>query len=477
MSRFVSRYPVAVVGGGIAGLSAAWYLQQAGIEYVVLEAGQRWGGKIHTERIEGYGSDPFVIEGGPDSFITQKPWGLALAQELGLTDALIGTNPDLKQTYVLHRGRPLPLPDGVLLLVPTKLKPFLLSSLLSPWGKLRMGLDLFLPPRRDDGDETLAEFVQRRLGREALERIAEPLLSGIYNAEADKQSLLATFPRFREIEQQYGSLTRGMLAQQARRRNDSSGRPSPPFFVAPRDGMETLVEALVARLTGEHRTETPIVSLEPLAGGYRLYQDDGAALEAERVILATPAYVAARLLQPLAPDAAALLASIRYVGTGIVSLAFRADHVVNPLQGYGLVIPQGERRPINAVTLSSVKFARRAPAGYELVRVFFGGSRSPQTMELDDAALLTTVRRELEAILGLGAEPLFSRIYRWPQANPQYDVGHLERVAAIEAALPEGIWVIGSAYRGVGIPDCIRQGREAATAVVGHMGLCDRAVG
>ena len=471
-----TRYTVAIVGGGIAGLSTAWYLQQRGIDYVLLERDRRWGGKIFTERVNGYGDAPFVVEGGPDSFITQKPWGAALAREIGLGDALIGTNPLLKQTYVLHKGRPAPLPEGVLMIVPTKFKPFVFSSLISPWGKLRMGMDLFIPPRRDDSDETLSDFVRRRLGHEALDKIAEPLMSGIYNAEADKQSVLATYPRFRDLERDYGSLTKGMLAGQAARKSAAgangagansatpNGKPM-SAFVSPIDGTESLVAALRGQLTGELRTGAEVVAVEPAGDEYRLQLADGSALTARQVVLATPAFAAATLLRPLTPAAADLLDSIRYVSTGTISLAYRSSDVVNPLKGYGLVIPMSERRPINAVTLSSVKFTHRAPDGRLLLRVFFGGSRSPQSMDLNDDELYAMVRRELDTLLGIRAEPLFQRIYRWRRSNPQYDVGHLERIAAITAALPSGIVVTGSAYRGVGIPDCVKQGQETAAQV------------
>lgn len=473
MSAFRHK-PVAIVGGGITGLSAAWHLQKAGVDYALIERDARWGGKLFTEHIflAGHEQAPFIVEGGPDSFITQKPWGVTLARELGLFDALIGTNEHLKQTYVLNRGRPTPLPDGILMIVPTRWKPFLFSPLISPWGKLRMGMDLFIPARKEDGDETLADFVRRRLGNEALDKIAEPLMSGIYNAEADRQSLLATFPRFRELEQKYGSLIRGMVASRrsgSRNVASSNGKPL-PFFVTPREGIEALVTALRKHLRGDLRLRTGVAGIEPTASGYRLHLNDGTALDVGQVILAAPAYVSARLLRPFAPDAAALLEGIRYVSTGTLSLAFRSDEARNPLDGYGLVIPVSERRPINAITLSSVKFAHRAPDGHLLLRVFFGGSRSPHSMELDDGELYRVVRCELEALLGIDAEPLFHRIYRWERANPQYDVGHLEHVAAAEKALPAGLYLAGSAYRGVGIPDCIRQGQEAAARALSALG-------
>lgn len=479
---------VAIVGGGITGLSAAWTVQQTdpALRYAVLESGPRWGGKILTETAGA--DDAFIVEGGPDSFITQKPWALQLARELGLGDRLLPTNDDRRRVYVLNRGRLTPLPDGVMLIVPTKMGPFVRSPLISPLGKLRMGLDLLLPARRDDGDETLADFITRRLGREALDKIAEPLMSGIYNAEAERQSLLATFPRFRALEAQHGSLIRGMLAARQRGRGHAGGPPTsgpptsgpptsgaaasgatgsraPSLFTSLRGGMCELVDALVARLTGDCRLNAAVTALAPVPGGTRLTLADGGTLTARAVILALPAYAAARLVQPFAPEAAQQLAAIRYVSTGTLSLAYREADVPRALDGFGVVIPRSADRPINAVTWTSTKFNHRAPADHALLRVFFGGSRTPETMALDDDALLAVVRRELAALLGIRAAPLFSRIYRWHAANPQYDVGHLDRVAAIEAALPPGIAVTGSPYRGVGVPDCIHQAQQTAAAV------------
>jgi protoporphyrinogen oxidase len=389
---------VAIVGGGITGLAAAYYLQEAAHEqvqnlsYTLLEGADRWGGKIRTETIPGEGHEPFVVEAGPDSFITQKPWAWQLARRMGLDDALLPTNDATRQIYVLNKGKPTPLPDGVLLIVPTKFTPFALSPLISPMGKLRMGLDLVLPAKRDGADETLAEFITRRLGAEALDKIAEPLMSGIYNAEADRQSVLATFPRFRAIEEKHGSLIRGMLAARHARN-------------------------------------------APAANGQ-------------------------------APAAAAELEKIRYVSTGTISLAYRADEIGEVPPGHGLVVPASEARHVNAVTVSSSKFSRRAPAGMVLVRAFFGGSRTPQMMEVPDAELLTLVRAELRQTMGIRGAPLFHRIYRWPRANPQYDVGHLERVATIEAALPPGLFVSGSPYRGIGIPDCVHPAEQTVKGVL-----------
>ena len=470
-----SSFHVVIIGGGIAGLSTAWYLQQQAcsdeidLRYTVLEASNRWGGKILTDHVSGYGPTPFVVEGGPDSFIRQKPWAEQLACELGLGERLLGTNDHARKVFVLNRGRPTLLPDGVLLIVPTKFKPFILSPLISPLGKLRMGLDLFVPPKRDAEDETLAGFVRRRLGSEALDKIAEPLMSGIYNAEAERQSLLATFPRFRALEERYGSLIRGMLAARRAHSNGggerANGKPK-SLFVSLRNGTGELISALVSQLAGDLRLNSRVQQIVRREdGAFSVTSEDGRGLRADAVVLATPSFVAADLLRKLAPAAAKPLAAIRYVSTGTISLAFRSVEIPQRFNGFGLVVPRSEHRPINAVTWSSTKFEHRAPQGYTLLRVFFGGARSPATMDLDDDELLTTVLRELREILNIDARPLFHRVYRWEQSNPQYDVGHLDRVAEIAAALPRGVYVTGSPYRGVGLPDCVRQGRETAQQV------------
>jgi oxygen-dependent protoporphyrinogen oxidase len=473
MSAVPAPRHIVIVGGGISGLSTAYYAQQQiavqGLDarYTVLEASGRWGGKVMTEQVDGFSGVPFLVEAGPDSFLIQKPWALQLARELGLSDRLLPTNDQMRQTYVLRRGRPVRLPDGLFMIVPTKFMPFALSPLISPLGKLRMALDLFIPAKRDDRDETLADFVRRRLGNEALDTIAEPLMSGIYSAEADRQSILATFPRFRQLEREHGSLIRGMLA--ARRQNAQSGadaKKSSPFMSLA-GGTQELIDALVPRLTGDLRLNTAVQSIEPQSGGgYRVTTSTGETIDADAVILTVPAYTAAKLVRPLAPSAAEKLASIRYVTTGTISLAYRTSDITRPLGGFGLVVPKGEHKPINAITVSSSKFAHRGPDGYALLRVFFGGSRTPQTLALDDVQLLDVVRRELQSILGIEAAPLFHRIYRWPQGNPQYDVDHLDCVTAIESELPSGLYVAGSAYRGVGLPDCVHQSQQTAEKVI-----------
>ena len=349
-------------------------------------------------------------------------------------------------------------------MVPTKIAPFLRSPLISPLGKLRMMLDLILPAKAGTLDETLADFVRRRLGSEALDKLAAPLMAGIYNGDAEQQSLLATFPRYRDTEKQYGSIIRGTIAQRKTQKTGGS-----PAFMTPRGGTQALIDALVEHLRGDVRVKTKVQTIEAVSGGYSLQLDNGVQIEAEAVLITTPASTAADLLHPVAAEAADLLGSIRYLSSGTISLAYRAEDVKHLIDGLGVVIPPSEARPINAITITSSKFNGRAPEGQVLLRVFFGGSRSPETMALDDDALVAVVCAELKAILGIDKTPLLTRIYRWWNANPQYDLGHLERIEAIEAALPEGIFVTGSAYRGVGLPDCIQQAQQNVAKCIGAL--------
>lgn len=470
----ISDSHVVVVGGGITGLAAAYFVQKAAsestrrISYTLIESSDRLGGKVLTDTVE-TDDGTFVVEAGPDSFISQKPWAFELAAELGIAERVEGTNDASRKVYVLNKGRPTLLPEGVLLIVPTKFTPFALSPLISPLGKIRMGMELFIPAKQDDEDETLAEFITRRLGDEALDKIAEPLMSGIYNAEADKQSLMATFPRFRAMEQKYGSLIKGMLASKKARASrkpapQNGGPPKPKSaFVTLHDGTQELTDKLAETLTGDVRTGQTVASVERREDGrYTVnIQGDTQPLIADYVILTTPAYASADIVRNISPDTAEILDSIRYVSTGTVSLAYPVENLDGVIDGFGLVIPISEKRPINAVTFSSTKFSNRAPDGYRLMRVFFGGSRSPQSMDLSDDELISAVLAQLNELLGIDAPPLFHRIYRWSASNPQYDVGHLERVDTIERQLPAGIAVAGSPYRGVGLPDCVHQAQLA----------------
>lgn len=463
---------IAVIGGGIAGLSTAYYLQKQaqaagiGVRITLIEAGEQLGGKIRTEHTQG-----FTVEGGPDSFITQKPAALKLVHELGLDDQLIPTNAQNKGVFVFHGGKLLPLPEGVMLIVPTHIMPFALSPLFSWPGKLRMGLDLLLPARRDDGDETLADFIRRRLGEEALDRLAEPMMAGIYNAEAEHQSIMATFPRFRAIEKEYGSLIRGMLAARKHRPAPAAANGHPPrtMFMSLRPGVSQLVDALIAATPADVRLNARVQHILRRERDYQIVLGAESCVCADHVVLATPAYAAADLLEDLRSDLAAALRRIRYVDTGTVSVAYRRADVGHSLKGFGLVIPRSAGRNINAVTWTSSKWEYRAPDDAVLMRVFFGGSRHPEVFALPDDELMAVVQEDLRLMMGIGRPPLFSRIYRWQNASPQYDVGHVQRVDALTAACPPGIHLTGSAYRGVGLPDCIAQAEDTAQEIIASL--------
>jgi oxygen-dependent protoporphyrinogen oxidase len=461
---------VAIVGGGIAGLAAAYVLQEnarkagASVGCTLIEASPRCGGKIQTHHV-----GPLTIEAGPDSFLSQKPAGVALCEELGLGDQLVNTRTTTDKAFVFSRGRLRALPEGLVVVVPTKLGPFLRSGLLSWPGMARMALDFVLPARRDAGDESLASFFGRRLGREACERLIEPLLAGIYAGEASELSIQATFPRFQEIEREHGSLLRGLLAG---RRPAPGGASARTPFVTLRDGLGTLVDRLVERITkgggtlitGRSAVWLGVRSGRPGAWTYDLKLDDGAALSADAVILAAPAFAVADLVRTLSPIAAELLAGIRYATTATVSLAYRAADVGAGVRGYGFVVPRVERRTLVAATWSSIKWPDRAPADTVLARCYLGGVGRDDVLSTSDRAIVGRVRDDLRIIAGITAEPTYAEINRWDRAMPQYAVGHLSRLAQIEDALHRypGVLLAGAAYRGVGVPDCIRDGASAA---------------
>ncbi|MGE5619621.1 MAG: protoporphyrinogen oxidase [Sphingomonadaceae bacterium] len=459
---------MAIVGGGVAGLASAFYLQEgarrsgAPIDCTLIEADTRVGGKIVTLRERG-----FVVEAGPDSFLTQKPWAVELCRQLGIADRLMGTNEASRRVYILWRGKLRKLPDGVLLVIPTRFTPFALSTLISPLGKLRMAMDLVIPPRRDPSDESVASFVRRRLGNEALDKIAEPLMGGIHTSDPERQSLLASFPRFAEMERKHGSLVRAMLA--GRRAHVGNGKVLPPF-VTLRGGLEELVERLASRLD---RTRTmlgkAVLHLDRgSAGGYRLRLSDGSQIEADAVVLATPARDSAALVKGIDGKLADRLHSIRYVSTATVSLGYRRDTLSHPLKGFGFVIPSKEGRRITGCTWSSTKFDDRAPEGFALLRCFLGSATNEAPALLPEEEMVRIAREELADIIGIHAEPLFSYVHRWKDSHPQYDVGHLDLLAEIDRLRVShpGLHLVGSSYRGVGLPDCIRSGQLAAEAIL-----------
>jgi len=458
-----------IIGGGIAGLSAAYYLEQktqaAGQATLltVLEAAPGWGGKITTDRQDG-----FVIEGGPDTFLATKPWGVALCRELGLEERLHGTNPEKKHTYVLHQGRLEPLPDGLTMMIPTRFGPMIRTNLLSWPEKARMGLDFFMPPQPLNGDESLGSFVSRRLGRPAYERLIEPLMSGIYAGDGDQLSLKSTFPYLRDLELQHGGLVKGALA--TRRKMARKGKSVPgsrSAFLTPTTGLAEIVEALVGRLQAsgvDLRAATRVDRLSRLQDHYRVEMENGELLQADGVILATPAYAAGELLAELDASLAQDLQAIPYASTATVSLAYREDDLPRALDGYGYVIPRREGRKALACTWTSTKFPHRAPQGYALLRVFVGRAGQEDDLPQDEQSLLALAREELRLTLGIQAEPLLTMVFYWDRAMPQYNLGHPERMARIDTALERlpGLALAGNGYRGIGIPDCIHSGEQAA---------------
>ncbi len=458
------QYPphVVVIGGGITGLAAAWELRRSSgaPQVTVLEHTARWGGKLETHVMPGPEGGRFLADAGPESFLTRKREAWDLAQALGLGEQIVDPGNETRNIYVLHGGRPLKVPLDPL--------TFLTSPLLSAGGKLRLMAEPFIPARRDAGDESLAEFASRRLGREAMENMIGPILAGIYNTDPATQSVLTTSPVMREMERDHGSLVAGSVARmRAKRQARQNGESAPPAFFTFRDGAHELVSALVARLTAERevklRAGVEVVAVRAAGGQYVVALADGTACLADAVLIATPANAAARIVGAAAPEVAAGLRRIRHTHIGTLSLAYRSADIL-PELGFrlnGLMIPRRERRRIDAVTWTSAKMPGRAPQGYELVRVFFGAG-APELVALDDAGLLAEVRAEFKALLNITAAPRDYRVARWPASFPQADVGHLAAVAAIEQALPAGLALAGGSYRGLGVPDCVRQGQAAA---------------
>jgi oxygen-dependent protoporphyrinogen oxidase len=465
---------VVVIGGGLSGLAAAHRLvARAGVarrpvEVVVLEATKRIGGTIWTEHRDG-----FTLEGGPDSFITNKPWGVDLCRALGLGPQLLGTDGSHRRSFVVRQGRLVPVPEGFVLLAPSRLAPILTTPILSWRGKLRLLMDLVLPRKADDADESLAAFVRRRLGREALDRLVQPLVGGIYTADPAELSLRATLPQFAAMEQEHGSLILAALrqARQARAAARAASGARYGLFVTLADGMEALPRALAAALPpGSLRRGAAArrVAQPDPAGPWVVEMLDGPPIEAGAVVLATAAHAAARLIDGFDSELALHLRSIPYASSAIVTVAYPRDRVAHPLDGFGVVVPAIEGRSILAVSFLSVKFPRRAPAGTALLRVFVGGATQPELFDLDDEALTALVRRELAELLGVSGDPLLVDVARHPRAMPQYTLGHQGRVAQIQrqVARHPRLALAGNAYDGVGIPDCIRSGQEAAEAIL-----------
>jgi protoporphyrinogen/coproporphyrinogen III oxidase len=462
---------VVVVGGGIGGLSAAYYASKVpDTQVTLLESSNRWGGKIITDRVA-FNKGRFIIEGGPDTFLATKPWGVALCNELGLGERLHGTNPHRKNTYVLNRNRLLPLPDGLAMMIPTNVQAILKSRLLSWASKARMGLDFVLPPKAVDGDESLAAFISRRLGHEAYENLIEPLMSGIYAGDGDQLSLASTFPYLRDLELKYGSLARGALNMR-RQSNVKSVQGSRSAFLTPTTGLLEIVEKLIEHLLLNDvtlRLNTSVSRLSKIERRYLLQLENGSSLEADAVILATPAFISGSLLASFSPILASDLQSIPYASTATVSLAYHQRDIPRELDGYGYVIPRRERRRALACTWTSTKFPHRAPEDYALLRVFIG--RAGQDIPWNENDLVDLAKEELKLTLGVTADPLLNRVFMWEKAMPQYNLGHRETLKRIDTALEKypGLALAGNGFRGIGIPDCIHSGELAVETIFKEM--------
>ena len=470
---------IIVIGGGIAGLAAAHRIAELAMErsleidLKLFEASPRLGGAIATERV----SD-LLIEAGPDSFITEKPWALRLCERIGLTPRLVSTQAAYQKIYVVHSGKLVQLPDGFFLLAPTKLWPFVQTPLFSWAGKIRMASELFLPRGGPSEDESLGAFVRRRFGSEALERVAQPLVGGIYASDPDHLSLAATMPRFRDMEKQKRSVIYAMWdAQRQRARNAKAAETGSgarwSLFVTLAGGMQELVDTLQQRLpVGSVELNHRISAVEFDSAGkiWRVSAGENKVM-ADAVVIAAPANHAGTLLTPVAAEAAAELQSIAYASTATMSLAFHRKDFPQAPNSFGFVVPAIEKRAIMACTFSSLKYPGRAPEDKILLRAFVGGSLQPELFNDDDAAMENKVRGELKQLLGVTAQPLLTRIWRHPNSMPQYHVGHEARIQRIESALSSfpTLALVGSAYHGVGISDCVRTGEEAAERIISRL--------
>ncbi len=449
-------HQVAIVGGGIAGLATAYELKKRNVPFVVLEGAPRAGGVILSEAVDG-----FTVDGGPDALLVQKPEGIALCEELGLGDRLVPTKPP-RLAYIQRNQRLYPLPAASVLGIPTQIGPFARSRLFSWAGKLRMGAELFVPPRRDEADESIGDFMRRRFGAEAATYLAEPLLAGIHAGDVDRLSLQALFPRLAKAEREHGSVIRAFRSMPPSNAPNTSGA-----FRSLPGGLSELIRALVGALGHDNVRVNTRVSAIAGSGPFAVRTDDGQTIEARAVVLATPAYATGALMLDRDAEISRLCGAIPYASAGTVALAYRRSAVAHPLNGSGFVVPRVENTGILAGSWLSSKWPHRAPDDCALLRTFVGGARDPNALDDTDQRLIARSIAALTPLIGITGEPLFARVYRFPRGNAQHEVGHLTRVAAIDRALARhpGLFVTGSGFRGVGIPDCVSDGRATARQV------------
>ncbi len=471
MSEKAERKRAIVIGGGITGLAACYRLQREAaardipLDVTLLEATTRVGGVIRTEHRDG-----FLLEHGPDAFLSTKPAAKTLCEELGIADQFIGTNPKLRQSFVLRNGELHPVPESFYLMAPGAFKPFLKSPLFSWHGKLRMAMELFIPRRGRDTDEAVAHFVRRRLGTEAFTRIAQPMIGGIYTSDAENLSLKATFPRFLEMENTHGSIIKALRAQRKQAAETSQGTSGPRYslFLSFKSGMQTLVDTLTEVVSDCIRLDASVEGIEHTHDtGWRVSLANGEVFNSELLCLALPARQAGALVENVSVPLATQVKAIPYASSATVNLAFRRADVTHPLDGMGFVVPAPENLSIIGCSFSSVKFEGRAPTEHVLLRAFIGEPKSKQS----ESELLELCQADLTPILGIKGPPQFTVVSKHPQAMAQYQVGHQDVVSTVERLASElpGFAVAGNGYYGVGIPDCIRSGEAAALALLDRL--------
>lgn len=463
---------IAIVGGGISGLSAAFSIEQqrragAQVDYILFESSPRFGGVLVTDQV-----DRCLVEAGPDSFLTEKPWAADLCRQLGLADQLIGSNDADRKTYILVNGRLVVMPDGLMFMVPTKILPTVLSPLFTVGTKLRMAREWFHPPHKANGDETVAALVERHYGPEMVDRLADPLLSGVYGGEANQLSVRAVLPRFAEMEAQHGSLGRAMLASRKKMAHVTKG-PTRPLFTSLKNGMQQMVDALLSSLSQSSlRASTPVTDLRRAPEGW-IVAAGGRSDFFDAVILAVPSQAAAALLQSTSPDLSVELSAIQYSSSVTLTLGYDQKVRESLPAGFGFLAPRSEGKRMLACTFVHNKFPHRAPPDRALIRCFLGGARDQEILDSTDDQIVNIARKELREIIGLQADPLFGRVYKWRGAMAQYGVGHLERLERIDHLRSElaGLYLAGNGYRGIGVPDCVRSGSDAARDSLAGLGI------
>jgi oxygen-dependent protoporphyrinogen oxidase len=487
-------YRIAVIGGGIAGLSSAYYMvkeaKAKGISVSVqlYEKENRFGGKIQTERYQG-----LIMEGGPDSILARKTAGPDLCRELGIADELVGTNPHARKNYIVHHGKLRLMPPGTMMGIPAEIVPFVKTSLISPIGKLRAGMDLLIPKGDTKHDQSLGLFLRRRLGNELLENLVEPLMAGIYAGDANQLSLQATFPQFQEMEETYRSLILGIVSQRKRSNTNAnmtapsaknsngkanSGQEKLPnsVFLSLRTGLERLIEVLVDHLREQQvglRLNTGVQRIirdDSGSGRYVISLDNGETEVADAVIAASPAFQTRQMLERMI--ALPQLEKIPYVSVSTIMLAYPKEAIPQPLDASGFVVPKKENRMITACTYVSNKWTHTAPKDRVLLRCYVGRAGDQRFRSLTDEEIVQYVRQDLRQLMGIDATPSFTRVVRWDQAMPQYLVGHLDRMKEIEAKITSeipGVFITGAGYYGLGVPDCILQARKTAARVCDHL--------